>query len=293
MALRGADDEDDAPWLATAEPDGRETYVSGRRFKLVAVLLLALLLLVAALVYAVVARPDDGADVDGGFIGEVPLIRAPDTPFRTRPANAGGMAVEGLNQTTYEAAGGVDRDGAIALGDLPEEPMARPVAQAPVRAPAPPPVAGMEPAIKAPPEPPRAPDTSVLVQKKPEVPEVRKPAPPADKPKPKVIETPKPSADRLADVLDTVAEKAPGTGGGSWALQLGAFSSSAKADAAWKKISARFGYLAGLTKSVVKVDREGGEALYRLRAAGVESRERADNLCARMRVAGDACQVAE
>lgn len=288
MALRGAD-EDDAPWLASAEPDGRETYVSGRRFKLILLLLLALLLLVVGLIYAVIAKPDEGTEVDGGFVGEVPLIRAPDTPFRTRPENAGGMKVEGLDQTTYQAAGGVDPEGDIALGDLPEEPMERPVARPRAVLP---PLDAIEPAVQTPPEPPRALETSVMIERKAEVPVVKKPEPKA---KPKVIETPKPSNDRLAGVLDGVTPKTamPSVGSGSYALQLGAFSSNAKADAAWKKISARFSYLAGLSKSVVKVDREEGETLYRLRAAGVESREKADNLCARMRVAGDQCQVVE
>ncbi len=292
MALRGDDEE--APWLASAEPDGRETYVSGRRFKIVLILLGALLLLVAALVYAVIAKPGQGEDVDGGFIGEVPLIRAPDTPFKTRPANAGGMNVEGIDQTTYEAAGGVDPEGDIALDQMPEEPMARPVARTPVRtAPQAAPGETIQPAVVTPPAPPRPPETSALV-KKPELPVVKKPEPkPADKPK--VVETPKPSKNRLADVLDDVTPKTalPSSGGGSFALQLGAFSSNAKAEEAWKRFSGRFSYLAGLSKSIAKIDREEGGALYRLRATGVESREKADNLCARMRVAGDQCQVTE
>ena len=81
MALRGGDEEDEAPWLAAAEPDGRETYVSHRRFKLVAILLGALLLVVVALIYAVIARPHDGGeeigwcDADGHVMSRTDIRR--------------------------------------------------------------------------------------------------------------------------------------------------------------------------------------------------------------------------
>ena len=314
MALRGGGDEDEAPWLSAAEPDGRETYVSRRRFRITAILLGALVLVVAALLYAVIAKPQ-AHDDETGFAGDVPLIRAPEGPFRTRPENAGGMDVEGVGQTAYQAADGVDPEGQLALDQIPEEPMERPVApkaeprhQVMPERPqatqaAPPPGVRVQPTPTAPPEPPRP---SAPAPKKAELPEVKIPRP-AAAPPPKVVETPKkPSSDRLADVLadvDKAAAKAPKkveadmpavTSGGSGpaALQLGAFSSSAKADAAWKNFQ-HYSYIAGLTKSVVKVDREEGGAVYRLKATGVETREKAANLCARLKVAGEQCVVSQ
>lgn len=337
MALRGGDDEDEAPWLAAAEPDGRETYVSRRRFKLVGVLLGALVLVVAALIYAVIARPhDSGGEIS--YDGDIPLIRAPDGPFRTRPADAGGMNVEGLNQTTYEAAGGVDPQGELALDQIPEEPMARPVAP-PKPQPAPPQVQQQPreeqplppplrvqpqvvtppapPAPKAPPAPAPKKDPLPEVVKTPEKPKAPEKPKPSETPKaaetPKKADTPKKAeakaGDHLADLMgdiDKAAAKAPKkkpaaeeaetpapTGSsGPAALQLGAFSSSAKADAAWKNFG-RYSYLSGLTKSVTKVEREGGETVYRLKATGVESREKASNLCARLKVAGEQCVVSQ
>jgi len=75
---------------------------------------------------------------------------------------------------------------------------------------------------------------------------------------------------------------APAGPGGS--VQLGAFSSQAAADNAWKALSARFKYLEPLTHSVVPVT-AGGRTLYRLRASGPN----AANLCGRLRVAGETC----
>lgn len=76
---------------------------------------------------------------------------------------------------------------------------------------------------------------------------------------------------------------APATAGGG-TIQLGAFSSSASANAAWKALSGRFTYLAPLTHNVVPVESD-GKTLYRLRASGPG----AANLCGRLRVAGESC----
>jgi hypothetical protein len=75
-----------------------------------------------------------------------------------------------------------------------------------------------------------------------------------------------------------------GGGGGGATIQLGAFSSQAGANAAWKALAGRFGYLAPLSHSVVPVT-AGGKTLYRLRASGPG----ADNICGRLRVAGESC----
>ncbi len=74
-------------------------------------------------------------------------------------------------------------------------------------------------------------------------------------------------------------------------LQLGAFSTRDKADAAWTKAGGD-GALSGLTKRIEPVDRD-GTTLYRLRAAGVASKAAATALCGRIKAAGNACIVAE
>jgi hypothetical protein len=67
-------------------------------------------------------------------------------------------------------------------------------------------------------------------------------------------------------------------------IQLGAFSSQASAQAAWKALSGRFTYLAPLSHMVVPVT-TGGKTLYRLRASGPG----AADVCGRLRVAGETC----
>ncbi|HEY0027210.1 MAG TPA: SPOR domain-containing protein [Allosphingosinicella sp.] len=79
------------------------------------------------------------------------------------------------------------------------------------------------------------------------------------------------------------AAPAPAATGGA-TIQLGAFSSQAGANAAWKAMSGRFGYLAPLTQSVVPVQ-SGGKTLYRLRASGPN----AADICGRLKVAGESC----
>lgn len=68
------------------------------------------------------------------------------------------------------------------------------------------------------------------------------------------------------------------------AIQLGAFSSQAAAQNAWRALSSRFRYLAPLTHSVMPVQ-TGGRTLYRLRASGPGAAE----ICRRLEVAGETC----
>ena len=69
-------------------------------------------------------------------------------------------------------------------------------------------------------------------------------------------------------------------------IQLGAFSSQASANNAWRALSGRFRYLPPLGHSVVAVQ-SGGRTLYRLRASGAD----AGSICRRLQVAGEDCAV--
>jgi hypothetical protein len=80
------------------------------------------------------------------------------------------------------------------------------------------------------------------------------------------------------------AAPAPAPAASGPTIQLGAFSSQAGANSAWKAMSTRFSYLSPLTHSVVPVT-SGGRTLYRLRASGPN----AGALCGRLRVAGESC----
>jgi len=81
------------------------------------------------------------------------------------------------------------------------------------------------------------------------------------------------------------ASPVPAMGGGT--VQLGAFSSEAKARAAWKSLSRRFGYLQPMTSTIAPAE-SNGTTVFRLRASGGEP---APQVCARLQVAGEACAV--
>lgn len=338
MSRRGAyeDDEDeDAPWLAPAEPATRRgggaprhSEVPRSRFLFWTGLLAVLLLGVVALIYAGVARPEDPAAEFATADGEIPLIRAPDTPYKTRALD-GGITMEGEGQTTFEAADGVDPGGDLALDALPEEPLPRPIAPAPqavaVAPPAsataaltPPPAAAAtrpQPASPATTPPAAAPKlvtpapkaaeikpaetkpaatkpaTAATTPPKPAATAAAKPAPTAAKPP-----APKPSGDRLASLdqaLGAAAKPAAAASdAGNFSLQLGAFSTNAKANEVWKSFTGRYSYIAPLGKAIDALERD-GKTLYRLRATGITSRATAQNLCARLKVAGESCSVTE
>jgi len=69
-------------------------------------------------------------------------------------------------------------------------------------------------------------------------------------------------------------------------IQLGAFSSQARANRAWAGLSGRFRYLAPLSHSVTGAN-VGGRTVYRLRASGPA----AADVCRRLRIAGEDCSV--
>jgi hypothetical protein len=74
---------------------------------------------------------------------------------------------------------------------------------------------------------------------------------------------------------------------GGGLVQLGAFSSEAKANQTWVSLAKRYAYLAPLGKSV-EAAQVGGGTVYRLRAnAGGD----AGTVCGKLRVAGESCMV--
>lgn len=188
---------------------------------------------------------------DRAASGEGALIEAPDSYYKERPADQ--APATGDDEIVYSASKGNEVESVIDTSSAAETPVN--VARAPVEDPAPPvpaPVAAKPGAAK-----PAAPTPATAV---------------------KAVPKPKPAAAAAAP------EAAPVSGGST--IQLGAFSSQAKANAAWKNLSARFSFLAGLTQSVVPVQ-SGDKTLYRLRASGGN----AGDICGRLRTAGESCSV--
>lgn len=81
-----------------------------------------------------------------------------------------------------------------------------------------------------------------------------------------------------------------GARGGGSLIQLGAYANEASANAAWKRMTTRFQFLAPLEKSIVSA-KIGENTLYRLRANAGSDGQAAD-LCGRLKVAGENCLIA-
>lgn len=248
----GPDDEDRLPWLEPVEEEIEEDgAVTGRL-----ILWLIAALIVAGLIsgaYFWLRGSDESASGDGA------LIEAPDSYYKERPADE--TPLTGDDEIVYSASKGNEVESMIDTSGTAETPVNvdRPAAEAPAPVAPSPTVArnataaAAKPAVTA-----IAPPAAKPVSKAPPKPAVAKPAP-----------TPTP---------------APVSGGST--IQLGAFSSQAKANAAWKNLAGRFSFLSGLTQSVVPVE-SGDKTLYRLRASGGD----AGDICGRLRTAGESCSV--
>jgi cell division protein FtsN len=263
--MGGAADEDRLPWLEPVEDEGGDEGVSAGRLVAGLVVALVALGLIVGGVYWLKQRADGSA----GAKGDPTLIAAQPGAYKVKPTEPGGMDVKGQGDSSYAASEGADPDGKIDLSAIPEAPIARDTGKpAPQQAAAPAPAKPAEIA-KAVPAP-----TPVKTVPLP----ASKPAPaPVAKPEVAKATPPKPAKEEKA--------AAPSSGGAQ--IQLGAFSSEAKANEAWKSLSGRFGYLGALGKSIVPVT-SNGKTVYRLRAS---AGGQASSICSKLKIAGEACVV--
>jgi cell division septation protein DedD len=115
------------------------------------------------------------------------------------------------------------------------------------------------------------------------------PAPTASPSSRVAADVPPPSAkNAAADAVRSAARPAAATAGGA-IVQLGSFPSAASANSAWKQLSARFSYLGGLGQTVQQAE-VNGRTVHRLRV-NAGSAEQAKEICAKLKVAGEACFV--
>ncbi len=267
----GDDDEDALPWLEPAEADyddAQEPRFPARGLIIASLLVVA----VIALLWFVAAKfggEDAGMTASNG---EIPVIDAPDGPYKVKPTDPGGLDVRESQSVTHAVAEGEDPGSTIAVDAQPEEPvpLKTPRAAPPVASVAVPPV-NDDAAVKRPPTP------------QPKVPR------PVVEPETKV-ETPKPAPPKPAPPKPVVESKPVAAASGGSVVQLGAFSDTATANAVWSKLSGRLSTLSGLRKSIEPVD-VGGKTLYRLRASGLADRAAADALCSQAKSAGEQCAV--
>ena len=282
------DSDEDSPWLAEAG-DAPETRVTRRSLFWTVLVLLVLAAVAAVGMIVLLSKKDNGSTQGYMEAGQAPLITAEPGPYKIAPADPRGLAVEGQDQTLYAAGEGIDEGSVIDQSAVPEAPMARPGSAA---ATGPGSAATTGPG-SAPLGLPRdlvpegtlngtpviaPPNTAVPVPPRIELPKTVAPKPVAPKPVPIKPVPVKPEAAKVE-----VAKPA----GTATLVQLGAFSSEAKADAAWAGLAAKHG-MGGFGKRISPVER-GGKTLWRLRGSGGD----AAALCARLKAAGDACSVVE
>lgn len=280
-AKRGwEEDEEDAPWLDEGdyEEEGPTHTLVGRSTLLWIVGILAVLALGVIVGLLLVSKRKE-TPIDVPAVGEdVPVLKNPGA-WKVPPVgqDVEGIPVDGQGQVLYGTGEGSDADSRIDVDTLPEDPLEKP---GPVAAAQP---GEAEMADRPAPLPPKVilPEAQrQQAQQQPPAPVVATPAAPpkAAAPAPKVI-TPAPKP----------ATPPPAEAGDGNAVQLGAFSSQARALGAYKEMSARFGYLSGLEPSLVPTSRD-GQTLYRLRVpAG--SAANARDICNRLKLAGEACSV--
>ena len=248
-------DEDRLPWLEPVEEEFDEGggISTGKLVAWAVAALVVVAVIVGAFLW--LRGRDAGAAGDGG------LIKAPDAYYKERPAEQ--AAPTDGDEIVYSASKGNEVESVIDISGAAETPVNVDRAAAPAAKPAQP-----LPAVKTVPAPaavrPATPSPTASVDRV-----VVKQTPKAStKPKPAIIDAPAPIAS-----------------GGSM-VQLGAFSSESKAKTAWKTLSGRFGFLSGLSESVIPIQ-SGEKTLYRLRASGGN----AGDICKRLRTAGESCSV--
>ncbi|WP_076071668.1 SPOR domain-containing protein [Sphingomonas montana] len=249
---RTAGDDDRLPWLEPVEEDRGSAPGTGKTIAALLVALLVIGLVVGGIFWLSASRP-------GTASGD--LIAAPEGDYKVKPDQPGGMKVEGEGETAFAASDGRETNASIDLSAIPEAPVAG--AGSVTTADAASGGLGIRPVTPSPAAAP-APASSAGA--------VVRPAPVAQA--------------RPAPVVAPVTA-APAVTAGGGQVQLGAFGSEAKANAAWKTLSGRFAFLAPLAKAVTPVE-VGGKTLYRLRAG---TGAQAASICARLKVAGETCSV--
>ncbi|MBZ6379685.1 hypothetical protein B5C34_15235 [Pacificimonas flava] len=246
------------PWLEPTELelDERGGLVSRRAVLIVAGSVVAI---VAALfLFAALFGGDDIEVPDG----EVPLVRAPEGPFKVEPKDRGGLVVSESERMTSAVASGEDLPSDVATDRLPE--VAVPVV----------PPAG---------EDADAPPRDLLAEAEEDA--ARRDAAGGDAPR-----TPA-SDEGAASDSDTGEEPvSERSSGGGQTIQLGAFSSQSRARDVWETFTGRYSYLAPLSMVLQPVE-VNGTTLYRLRATIPDGGAGADEICNRLKLAGEQCVV--
>ncbi len=275
--------DEDAPWLAEAAPLGAAPARPG--WLTIAIAVLALGAVAAVALLMLLGRKDGGSTQGYMEAEQAPLIEAEPGPWKVVPLDREGLEVEGDGEVIHEAVRGEDLGSVIDMTAVPEEPIGRPRDLLPPgaggTAPAAPPLAA-PPAQQPAPQPSAAPATQpVPVQIVPPAGAARavasKPSPAPAVPSPVATKLP-PAPAKLPPVA---SKPSPET---IVIVQIGAFSSAAKADEEWQRVAGKAG-LSG--KQVQQLTGSSGKTLWRVRGRTSD----ADKACKAILAMKGACEV--
>ena len=195
----------------------------------------------------------------------VPVIEADSRPLRVKPANPGGMQVEGANDSILSG----ESDGKEAMAPPPEIP-----APQALKAEEQQPVAARTEAATAAAPPPPAPAPAVVAEARPVV-----PPPP---PKPVAAPPPRPAAAAMP-----VAARPAGA-----LVQLAAVDSEEAAKQEWLRLSHKYGDLLGGRTPAISRTEHAGRTYWRVRTGGFADTAQAVQFCERVKAKGGGCSVA-
>lgn len=265
--------DEDAPWLAEAAPLRAEP-PKKRALLNIAIAVLALGAVAAVALLMLLGRRDGGSSQGYMEAEQAPLIEADAGPYKVPPADRQGMDVLGDGEVIHEAVRGENPGAVIDMGALPEEPLGRPRDLLPPGTTPPP---GTNPLPAAPAGQP------VQVQVIPVGPAAAALARPAlAKPVTKPVPKPVTVAPAPASKPPVAVIKPPASG--SKTVQIGAFSSEAKAEEEWARVAAK----GGLTgKRIEKLTSASGKTLWRVRGTTADT----DAACKAILAARGACEV--
>lgn len=282
--------DEDAPWLAEAAP--LRAQPQKRPILNIAIAVLALGAVAAVALLMLLGRRDGGSTQGYMEASQAPLIEADPGPYKVPPADRQGMEVDGEGEVIHEAVRGENPGSVIDMGALPEEPVGRPRdllppgSAPPATAPATAPVAGQPVPVQVVPagQPAAAPRTAPARPVTPPAPPpIVRPAPAAAAPAP-VIKPP-PAASAPAKPVTPAAKPATAPAkSGSGVVQIGAFSSEAKAEEEWSRVAGKGG-LSG--KKIQKVTSSSGKEMWRVRGTAAD----VDAACKAILAAKGACEA--
>jgi cell division septation protein DedD len=237
------------------------------------------LILFAGALGTVLATLIGASALMGRKSGEVPVVTADTRPIREKPANPGGMKIDGAENDAFSA--GTDTNDArlAAASESPDikalhAPAAVPApASAPATAPSSPPVveAPAAPAVEPAPAPGPAPS------------------------KPAVAATAAPAAPKSAPAKPPAAAAAshPVTSGHQLMVQLAALTSEESARTEWAQLTKKMPDLMnGRQPNYTRIERE-GHTFWRVRTAGFADMAQARSFCDHVRAKGAGCSVAD